>query len=714
MMKKRKIKSIIWACAIVLVVGLLVLLPFLMEANANKVSDEVSYLTAKVEKNTISTTLSGGGILTEQDAVSVSVPDGVKLREYLVENGDSVTEGTVLASVDTLSVMNAITQVQDTLDTLKEQIEDASDKEAETDLTVQVGGRVMKVYCEAGDDVRTVMLEHGALVLVSLDGMLKAEFTSDAALATGDSVTVVLSDGTEVEGRVESALSGAFSVTIPDDSAPYGDKVTVKKGSDSLGTAVLEAHNIWRATAYTGTVDTVNVSEGDEISGGKTVCTIEDAQDSSEYELLTAKHRVYEEILTELFVLYQEKNVKAARDGIVTVPDDTEPYLLTAAQESYSLMLLANAPNGDDVTSYVNFLGVVSAVSETGLTLNMQPMPVQVDDYLAFAAQGVSAENMTVPTDYTPAEGTPVFYYADGAWQQGSAAELKEGDILLFAYTMDQQEPVWIVKLDTQQPPDDDPDGPGDDPGGKPDDNPGDDPNQNPVIPNPNGNGSFPWGDFNLPSGYESYLSGMGGMQQGGFPQSALYAQYAGTPMEEAVVTLYAEEETEVMTLTPCETVSVDITVDELDILSLGLGQAATVTLDALPGRSYDATVTDINTIGVNSGGSSKFTVTLTMPRGENMLGGMNAAAIIPLEEHENVLTVPVAALVEQGRKTIVYRGYDEEAGLLDPVEVTTGASDGDKVEILEGLSEGDELWYQYYDKLQISNAVESRYPGFG
>ena len=77
-------------------------------------------------------------------------------------------------------------------------------------------------------------------------------------------------------------------------------------------------------------------------------------------------------------------------------------------------------------------------------------------------------------------------------------------------------------------------------------------------------------------------------------------------------------------------------------------------------------------------------------------------------------MTVPAEALVEDGTKTILYTGYDEESGILtDPVTVTTGVSDGQTVEITGGLSAGSTFYYAYYDTLEISFAPDFN-GGFG
>ena len=59
--------------------------------------------------------------------------------------------------------------------------------------------------------------------------------------------------------------------------------------------------------------------------------------------------------------------------------------------------------------------------------------------------------------------------------------------------------------------------------------------------------------------------------------------------------------------------VTLDVTVDELDISKIYVGQSATVTVDALAGERFSATVSQISNSGTNDGGNSKFTVELTL-----------------------------------------------------------------------------------------------------
>ena len=179
---------------------------------------------------------------------------------------------------------------------------------------------------------------------------------------------------------------------------------------------------------------------------------------------------------------------------------------------------------------------------------------------------------------------------------------------------------------------------------------------------------------------------------------------YDGMMGLEPAFQLYSLEKVQVAAVTPQNTMTLNISVDQQDISALQIGMAAQINLNAVDGETYTAAVTNIDSTGTNNGGSSKYTVELTMDRSENMLSGMNATASIVLSAVNDVLTIPVNALVEHGNQTMVYTGYDAESNtLLNPVTVTVGCSDGETVEILEGLEEGQTYYYSYFDTLEVS-----------
>ena len=139
----------------------------------------------------------------------------------------------------------------------------------------------------------------------------------------------------------------------------------------------------------------------------------------------------------------------------------------------------------------------------------------------------------------------------------------------------------------------------------------------------------------------------------------------------------------------------ISLSVDELDILSVSVGQSAEITLDAISDQAFEGTVSKVGTIGSTSGGSTKYTVEITIPRDENMRIGMSASATITISESENAVLIPLSALQEKDGKTYVYTSVDENGNLSGETEVETGLSNSSQVEITSGLSEGDTVYYQ-------------------
>ena len=156
---------------------------------------------------------------------------------------------------------------------------------------------------------------------------------------------------------------------------------------------------------------------------------------------------------------------------------------------------------------------------------------------------------------------------------------------------------------------------------------------------------------------------------------------------------------------------TLEVSVDELDINSVEIEQEAAVTFDAIEDKEFTGEVTEIgNTASVN-GGVAKYTVSVSVPKDEEMKQGMNASATITIENRENVITIPVNALQEKGNKVFVYTEKDEDGNLSGETEVTTGLSDGTTVEITEGLSEGDTVYYNKSGNTDSGSGNDSGMP---
>ena len=214
--KKQVKRYIAWGAAAVLVV-LLALMPLLASTEVQEEGPQASILTARTERRDITKKILGGGMLASAEKKDLTIPEEVKLVEYLVGNGDVVKEGDPIALVDRVSVMTAITKVQESLDYLAKEIHSTRDDVVEETVTSRVAGVVKYIFAQEDDDVQDVMLEHGALAVLSLDSLMAVAVECDTSLAAGQSVIVVLEDGTQTEGIVDSSLDGVLTVTVEDD-----------------------------------------------------------------------------------------------------------------------------------------------------------------------------------------------------------------------------------------------------------------------------------------------------------------------------------------------------------------------------------------------------------------------------------------------------------------------------------------------------------------
>ena len=729
--KKTKLKRIIAAVCAVAVVAVLAAMPLIAKNEAEKEGPQASILSGTAQMGSIDTELLGGGQLAEEDAITVKIPASVKLTRFLVENGQAVTEGEAIAGVDRATVMTAIAEVQNTLEILAEKIEEESEKDTDSTVTALAGGTVKILYAEKGESVQDVMLDHGALAVLSLDGLMAVDLTVEESVAVGTAVTVQLSDGTDAQGKVALSLGGDVTVTMEDDGYPVGDEVEV----EGLGSGQLYIYSPWNATAYAGTISAVKVSEGRTVKAGDTLMTLSDVGYTAAYRQLVAQRQAYEELMMDLFEMYQTETITAPCDGVVSGVDKNSVQLLSNTQQ-FTLSLLANAPSGNDQMVYTNFAAKVVSTAEGQWNLLVNPEPQDVTDYKDMSLVFIQEETMT--QEASLAADIPVYVLVKGDWKQTDA---KAGDILLIAFD-DAANPVWAVRIaeeeipvpDETEPPTEDPtEPPVEEPTDPPAEPPVEEPTEQPTEPsqpdiptipndptmpsepttpdtptNPSnpGSGNFPsgggnWGDMNG-TGSMGNMGGMGSIGSSGI--SDITGMDSFLPQEEPTVELYGMDMAQIAAVTPQDTMTLEITVDELDIRALRMGMAAEVKINALGGEKFTAAITSVSNTGANNGGSSKFNVELTMERAENMLVGMNASASLVLNTTVDTLTIPASALVEEGTKTLVYTGYDEENECLtSPVEVTTGVSYGENVQSLDGLAEGDSYYYAYYDTLEIS-----------
>lgn len=152
------------------------------------------------------------------------------------------------------------------------------------------------------------------------------------------------------------------------------------------------------------------------------------------------------------------------------------------------------------------------------------------------------------------------------------------------------------------------------------------------------------------------------------------------------------EATTAVVTLSTDEKMSVTISVDESDILSLELGQTVTVSVPSVSEDSFAGTLTEINRTSSSSG---TYSAVIEVEKVEGMLSGMTASVSVRIEGVDDAILIPIEALHKTSDGAYVYTSYNEEYQEYGgKVDVVTGLENSTYVEIKSGLSVGDTVYY--------------------
>ena len=143
--------------------------------------------------------------------------------------------------------------------------------------------------------------------------------------------------------------------------------------------------------------------------------------------------------------------------------------------------------------------------------------------------------------------------------------------------------------------------------------------------------------------------------------------------------------------------------VDELQILSIQVGQDVRITADAVPDKTFEGVVTNVSSNGTTTAGTTTYPVTIRIDDYGELLPGMNATAEIEVESADNALSIPNGAVI-RGNYVLITADSPSAAG-ADPamtapegyvyVKVTTGVSDNDYIEVTSGLTEADTVAYE-------------------
>lgn len=161
-------------------------------------------------------------------------------------------------------------------------------------------------------------------------------------------------------------------------------------------------------------------------------------------------------------------------------------------------------------------------------------------------------------------------------------------------------------------------------------------------------------------------------------------------------------------------TLTFDMSINELDIGKIRVGQTVEVTADALDGKTFTGYVDKVNINGTTVNGKTTYPVTVKLEgsgtdlQAQGLYPGMNISATVIVEEVGETLCIPVDYVTRGNTVLVALPGAMDEKGnvvnrnKIETREVTLGRSNNEYIEILGGLEEGEAILLQN----QSSNAM--------
>lgn len=164
----------------------------------------------------------------------------------------------------------------------------------------------------------------------------------------------------------------------------------------------------------------------------------------------------------------------------------------------------------------------------------------------------------------------------------------------------------------------------------------------------------------------------------------------------------YVKEGQDMVNLESIDPLKVDFRVPEVYLKQVQVGQTLQVTLDALPGRTYDGKVFAINPL-VDAAGRAIVVRAQVKNADTALRPGMFARVRLLTKQEVDALVLPEQALVPQGEDQYVFRVVDGKA-VRTKVEV--GQRRDGRVEVVKGIAPGDTIVIAGQIKIRDGTAV--------
>lgn len=732
-LKLRKIRKRFIAGGAVVCVLVIAVIGLASRKSRVRGEEGAGQMEASVTTGTIQTSVSETGTISYADSTDIVLPSDLVVDELLVSEGSSVTAGTVLATVDEASLATCLSEVEEAISDVDSVISSESSSSSGRSIKAGVAGRVKKIYGQADDNVASVMKENGALMLLSVDDLMAVKLTGVGNVNAGDEVKVSSGD-TETDGTVEAVEEDGVVVTFDDSVFDYQEEVTVtSEDGVSLGKGNAYIHQMIQVVGTSGTIASLNVSVNSSVSASTGVYTLDSSTKSAEYLQAVQEREELVALLDTLISIQADGGITAVTDGMLETVNVSSASSSSEQSSSGSSGMVSEAAEENTIAADSDETG--TTIKETLAVKNKTAEAVTVQSgFMAMSAVGKTSQtvisdtgkaSVEAPADLKGGAGvitgtTADMEYAESedadSWTDCTDGSTKVAAGIWYVRYKETDEKnasaaveITVTEAGTVS------DSQSGTEGGeasansqieKTTENPdAADKTENQENTGDKNSGNLPDTSLSGTNVKKGSGSSSGTGSSGGSVSSASSSSGTTTTLVETV---------SAFVIANGDKMKVTMNVDELDIGSMQEGLSAEITLDAVEGETFTGEITSVSGGASASNGVAQYPVEITFEKTEEMLSGMNASVAVIVEQAENVLIVPLAAVTDMGDKAYVYTGYDESSGeFTGQTEVTLGLSDENNVEIKSGLSEGDSIYYQVMGSEENGSSTGGGMGGF-
>ncbi len=167
-------------------------------------------------------------------------------------------------------------------------------------------------------------------------------------------------------------------------------------------------------------------------------------------------------------------------------------------------------------------------------------------------------------------------------------------------------------------------------------------------------------------------------------------APISGTvTMVNANVGSYATASAPMFEIANVETLEISAGINEQNVGKVHVGQEVLLKVSSVSDEQFSGVITEISKV-MNSQ-TKNYPITIALRnQDETLVAGMYAEIRVVVDRAENVLVVPVQAIVYKEAQPIAYTVQPD--GTVQERRLTLGLNDGDNFVVTEGLSAGDQI----------------------